>query len=438
MAPPRILVLFPKDWDVARLHAIEASGAARIVVDGFDIYRFPSNLRVLSFDFARWVDRLERRWKGRIDGVVSHHEPFGALTAALLAERLGLPGAEPEALMRAQHKFLGREAFRRVVPEATPDYFCFRSIAEAEGPGSIGYPFFAKPVKATFSDLARDIPSRAELQRLIGFSWLERLSIKALVRPFDRALAARGIVAPPAWSMIGETIRHGRQINYDGYVLRGVPHRVGLVEERMVPGTRHFGAFFAPALLPSPIIDRCDAIVRLALGAIGFHQGFFNAEFFWDPRDDSLTLIEINPRMAAQMADLHHWTLGVDPWRMEMALAGGGDPADVPRAAPRWGAAGSMVWRTQDGRHGPEPRAGGEAALAAALPDARLMRYPKSKREFAREMKWLGSHRYGVINLPGRDRDDLVARTHLASELLGWPDPVWENWGQTPGSDPGV
>jgi hypothetical protein len=32
--------------------------------------------------------------------VLSHHEQFGALAAALVAERLGLPGATPAAARR--------------------------------------------------------------------------------------------------------------------------------------------------------------------------------------------------------------------------------------------------------------------------------------------------------------------------------------------------
>jgi len=423
--PPVVLVLFPKDWDRNRLAAIEAGGIARVVVEGFEIYAFPSALRIAWFDFDRWVDRLARRWAGRVDAIVSHHEPFGALVAAFLAERLGLPGTPPQAVIRAQHKLLAREALHAVCPDACPTFFGFPARADA---ADLSFPFFAKPVKATFSVLAREVHSRAELEKLLRLSWIDRLSLHALIRPFDRVTRALGIAAAPAASMIGETIQYAKQLNYDGMVVNGVVHRLGIVEERMVPGTRAFGAFVAPARLPERIVMRCDELARLFLGALGFSHGCFNIEFFWDPASDRVTVIEANPRMAAQMADLHHWTLGIDPWRMEMALALGEDPLAVPRETPQWGAAGSMVWRTFDGRPGAPPRADGEAALAAAQPQARLMRYPKQGRELEREMKWLGSHRYAVMNLPARDREDLFARTREASALLGWPVPRWEDW----------
>ena len=87
----RTLVLFNYDWD--------ESGFAlwkdrfRFDTDGFDLFSFPSNARLAWFDMQRFVDDLAR--KAQREGwqaVVSNHEQFGALAAALLAERMGWPG----------------------------------------------------------------------------------------------------------------------------------------------------------------------------------------------------------------------------------------------------------------------------------------------------------------------------------------------------------
>ncbi len=40
-----------------------------------------------------------------VAGVISPHEQFGILVAALVAQRLGLPGPDPEAILVAQHKY---------------------------------------------------------------------------------------------------------------------------------------------------------------------------------------------------------------------------------------------------------------------------------------------------------------------------------------------
>jgi len=42
-----------------------------------------------------------------------------------------------------------------------------------------------------------------------------------------------------------------------------------------------------------------------ALSAIGFDHGLFNPELFWRARDATAKIIEMNPRLAAQFADLY-------------------------------------------------------------------------------------------------------------------------------------
>ena len=50
------------------------------------------------------------------------------------------------------------------------------------------------------------------------------------------------------------------------------------------------------------------------------------------------------------------------------------------------------------------------AAIRRRYPDARLMLYLKKGASLAREMEWLGSHRYAVLNLGGASRQNLHDR----------------------------
>jgi hypothetical protein len=63
------------------------------------------------------------------------------------------------------------------------------------------------------------------------------------------------------------------------------------------------------------------------------------------------------------------------------------------------------------------------AALARRFPDALLFTYPRTGHALARDFKWLGSHRYGILHLHGRDAAHLRRRAETASALLGWPAP---------------
>jgi hypothetical protein len=86
--------------------------------------------------------------------------------------------------------------------------------------------------------------------------------------------------------------------------------------------------------------------------------------------------------------------------------------------------AASLVYRSLPGEAiPPPPTAAQQAAFARQFPDALLFSFPKQGHALARDFKWTGSHRYGIVHLGGRDRSDLQARAERASALLGWPAP---------------
>ena len=108
----RILVLFPKEWDRLEFSRPEYASRYEFVYAGFDLFRFPENLRLASFDVFRFVNEVVVRCRReRVDGVFSNNEYFGALIAAVVAEKLGLPGNDPRVVLTAQHKFYARRAF---------------------------------------------------------------------------------------------------------------------------------------------------------------------------------------------------------------------------------------------------------------------------------------------------------------------------------------
>jgi len=56
----RILVLFPDEWD--RSMAARAAPGHEFLFEGFDLFRFPGNARLFTFDVLRFVERLARRF----------------------------------------------------------------------------------------------------------------------------------------------------------------------------------------------------------------------------------------------------------------------------------------------------------------------------------------------------------------------------------------
>ena len=125
-------------------------------------------------------------------------EYFGALIAAVVAEKLGLPGNDPRVVLTAQHKFHARKAFAQIAPEAPTRFAAFPYSVGRREDFPFDFPCFVKPVKATFSVLARRIDSFGQLRRHLSFWPFEKYVIKRLVKPFNDLLPWYG--APCSWN----------------------------------------------------------------------------------------------------------------------------------------------------------------------------------------------------------------------------------------------
>ena len=427
MTSPRCLVLFNYDWDEL--------GFSRWATDfptdsaGFDLFSFPSNAHLVNFNLQRFVDRLAAKAaRAGWQAVTSNHEQFGALAAALLAERMGWPGTPVSAVLACQHKLYARQVLETVAPEANTPFALLPSHYGEPVPHDLTYPIFVKPIKAAFSVLARVVHNRHELAELTRFSIWELWIIRHLVEPFERVVRARLPEAGSAHRMLLEEPVNALQYNLDGYVFAGEVRPLGIVESVMYPGTQAFMRFGYPCQLAEAGRARALDVARRFLQAVGFTHGLFNMEFFYDAATDRLTVIEFNPRMASQFSDLYLRVDGIDLHRVGLELAFGRDPALLPRAAPSAGAAASFVYRSFDPAARPAmPGAGQQAQLAQQFPDAMLFRFAKAPAEIARDFKWLGSYRYGILHLGGDDAPDLHLRCEKASALLGWPTPATQH-----------
>ena len=297
----KTLVLFPYDWD--RIEFGKLSKAWPQLRAGFDLFSFPSNLRLAWFDMERFSSLAATRARLRgASAVVSNHDQFGALCAALVAEKMGWPGTSVEAVLACQHKLYTREVLDRVAPEANIPYSRLEADYNAGIPNGIEYPTFAKPVKAAFSVLARAVESRQELFDHTRFSQTELWILRHLVEPFDKVVRRRLPAAGTAHSLMLEDILKGRQYCMDGYCFGGNVHCLGVVDAIMYPGTDAFMRWDYPSQLPGPMLELATDIATRFMNEIGFTHGFFNMEFVIDEHTGELKVIEFNPRMASQFS----------------------------------------------------------------------------------------------------------------------------------------
>lgn len=418
----RILVLFPKEWDRPELER-SGCGDYELVYAGFDLFRFPGNVQLFTFDVERFIDRLARRFRREsIDGVFSNNEYFGALTAAVLAERLGLPGTPPQALITAQHKYYARLAQQKVAPESVPRFAVFPYTCRDPESLGLSYPFFVKPVRATFSVLARRISNAGEFREHLRFSAFETLIIKRLVKPFNDLMPRYTDYAVDAHHLIAEEPLSGLQVNIDGFAHAGEVRFLGITDALLFPGTDAFMRFEYPSQVPADARERMCALAARVLKGMGYTHGFFNVEVYWRPDTDEIGIIEINPRLASQLAGLYRRVEGYKPHRMLLELATGETPS-FAREPTGCTHAASFVFRKFDGtplKSEPTPERVRE--VQARYPDVDVMLYLKRGASLAREMKWLGSYRYALLNLAGASEEDLFRRYRDIRGMLAFDE----------------
>lgn len=430
----KTLLLFNYDWDAEGFARLARHSGQRFDSRGFDLFSFPSNAHLVLFDIDRFVAKLAAQAKSKAwTAVTSQHEQFGALAAALLAQKMGWPGTPPAAVAACQHKLYAREVLQEVCPEANASFQRLPCAYGDPAPQGLSYPRFVKPVKAAFSVLAKVVRSRDELQQFTRFGAYELWVIKRLVEPFERIAKRLLPSAGTAHSMMLETPVNAAQYSLDGIAFAGNIKPLGVVDSVMYPGTQAFMRFDYPSRLDARVQTKAMDVARKFLTAVGFSHGMFNMEFFYDAATEKLTVIEFNPRMASQFADLYLRVDGLDLYAMALALAHGQNPWTVPCSTPTAQMATSSVYRVFDGNAPhltqsipPMPSAAQLTALALRFPDNLLLQFPKAGHSLARDFKWLGSYRYGILHLGGQDAADLRARCQAASDILQWPLPFAE------------
>ena len=326
-----ILVLCPQERDLKAIRAAGLEERYRVHFAGSDLDQLQ------EFDPEAFLDECE----GIPADAVMGTKDQSALLAALLAERRGLPGPSPQALVACQHKPTARAIQQRVAPEATPR---FALVNGEDLP--FDCPFFVKPVVGRLSQNVFRIDDPAEL---LDLHELDRYTTR-----YAEIAALAGADPAAAHGFMAEELLSGDEVTLEGYVHGGKVTTIGVTDSIKYPGTLSFESFEYPSALPRERLAELSDISARVLPALGFEGGFFNVEFFV-PEGGPAQIIEVNGRIASQFAPLVQSVHDRSTYDALFELALGEDPAWNP-CEPK-GVAVSYVIRVF------------EDAYVAAVPD---------------------------------------------------------------------
>jgi ATP-grasp domain-containing protein len=386
-----ILVLCPQERDLKAIRAAGLEERYRVQFAGSDLDQLD------DFDPEAFLDECE----GIPADAVLGTKDQSALLAALLAERRGLAGPSPQALVACQHKPTARAIQQRVAPEATPLF------AVINGALPFDVPFFVKPVVGRLSQNVFRIEDPDDLQDLHE---IDRYTTR-----YAEIAALAGADPAAAHGFMAEELLSGAEVTLEGYVHEGRVTTIGVTDSIKYPGTFSFESFEYPSALPRERLEELSDISSRVLPALGFEGGFFNVEFFV-PEGGPAQIIEVNGRIASQFAPLVQAVHGRSTYDALFRLALGEDPAWGPCEPD--GVAVSYVLRVFDD------------ALVAAVPDpdpaVELLVRPGL---YLSEQGVNDSHSYRLAILygVGETRDEAVARCRERARALNFrlaPAPV--------------
>lgn len=209
------------------------------------------------------------------DGVAADECDYSAIAAAVVADRLKLPGASLRSAQNASNKWLQRRAAAEAGGIAQPRFALVANDKEAELAASeIGYPVIVKPIDNRGGIGIRRVDDPRDLAAAVNFAIIHAASRLALVEAFI----------------------DGVQMMVDGYAFPKSGYRELVVSSKRMAGNTHVAS---DILSPAEVSDQVIAAVREAntrvAAALGIDFGMTHAEYMVD-RNGVPHLIEMANR----------------------------------------------------------------------------------------------------------------------------------------------
>lgn len=368
-----------------------------------------------GFDPEKFIKKFLEDFKNNnLDGIFATHDYPGSILASILTEKLRIPGPGILPNLLCQHKYYSRIHQKKASPDSVPELFLI-DPADTKYPGPPYYPVFIKPVKSFFSIFASRIDDQ---EKYDDFIISYRKYGSKFSKPLNILINKYSDLEINADHLIAEKLIDGKQITLEGFVYKKEISILGITDSIMYPGTISFKRFEYPTSLPAGIQERMIMAARSFISMIGFDNGIFNIEFFYDPVRDTVKIIEANPRMASQFADLMEKVEGINTYTIQIDLCLGKKPSYTKKSG-KFKYATSFVLRSfKDKKVMKLPGNEEISKVHDIFPEARIEIYGKQGALLSDELQDMQSYRYGIINLGGNSRQELKDKFKRCRNLL--------------------
>ena len=362
-------------------------------------------------DLLAEAQRQVEAFDGPVHALIGFWDFPVSTMVPMLCKRLGLRWASLESVVKCEHKYWSRLEQRRVIDE----YARFGLVDlddEPALPEGLRYPVWVKPVKSVSSALAYRVEDRQQLGKAVAAI---REGIGRMGEPFDFVLSH--LQLPHEVSGIGgraclaEEAASGAQVTVEGYSYQGDVHVYGTVDSITCPDSSSFLRYQYPSALPSAVTQRMAELSERVIRHIGLDGITFNIEYFWNPDDDTIILLEVNPRHSQSHAELFEQVDGLANHDHMLQLALGREPRPRHGQGPFDIAAKWFVRRVADGVARRVPTAQEIEQVERSIPGCIVDVTVKTGDRLS-ELYDQDSYSYAVANvyLGADDEDELIRK----------------------------
>ncbi len=333
-APPRVLVLLPSTSYRARAFAEAADrlGIGLVVASEVSAEVFePLGCRALQVDLSSpdaAVSELTRELgPSGVSGVLGTDE-LTAWLAARVAERLGVPGNEPDGVAATRDKRLMRQRLARAgVPG--PRWRVLEPDQNAETLLPLPFPVVVKPPMLSGSQGVIRANDEFELARAVARTRaiLDRHSSPNRLDPsFSRLLV--------------ENYLEGREVAVEGMARHGSFELLAIFDkpDELVGPFFEETLYVTPTRLPAAARESVVDVARRAAAALGIVHGPIHAEL--RVHDDRASVLEVAARSIGGLCSRAFDSLGANLEEQLIALAA---DREMPPREPASGAAGVIM-----------------------------------------------------------------------------------------------
>lgn len=353
------------------------------------------------------------------DAIVSTSDYPGTLLASIVNSIVKKKGATPSSVFSCEHKYYSRVIQQRIVPEATPSFGLIPYGAN-QAP-TLNCPFFVKPIKSSFSQYANKVENKKLIKKIVR----ESTPPRAFTQPFEELAKAYSNLNPYTNFLLGEEFLSGKQVTLDGVVINGTIKLLGIVDSIMHANGISFQEFSYPSSLPKAIQKRMESVTKSLVTALKLNNTQFNIEFMYNSKKDTVHIIEVNPRMSSQFADLYEKVDGINSYQLLVNMALDKE-IDIKKQKTSFSVASSFplrIFSNQNVINVPSEYA--VEMLLNELPDVRIEILAERGGKLSDTQQDGKSFCYGIVNAGGHNRKDLDDKfSYIKSKLSFAFEPI--------------